>query len=61
MYHYRLQALLEQRRHGFSLPRDFYIDEDVFLLDRDAVFAADWLFHTTYARYQKLKIALSFK
>lgn len=44
MHHDRLQALLAERRHGFSLPRDFYIDEDVFLLERDAVFAADWLF-----------------
>jgi len=40
----RLRALLEQRRQGFSLPQAFYVDEEIFKADLEAVFATDWLF-----------------
>ena len=40
----RVQALLHQRRQGFSLPQAFYVDEEMFQADLQAVFAADWLF-----------------
>ena len=40
----RVQALLHQRRQGYSLPQAFYVDEEMFQADLQAVFAADWLF-----------------
>ena len=40
----RVQALLDQRRQGCSLPQAFYVDEEMFQADLQAVFAADWLF-----------------
>jgi glycine betaine catabolism A len=40
----RVQALLHQRRQGCSLPQAFYVDEEMFQADLQAVFAADWLF-----------------
>jgi Rieske 2Fe-2S family protein len=40
----RLQSLLDQRRPGFSLPQAFYVDDEIFHADLDAVFATDWLF-----------------
>jgi glycine betaine catabolism A len=40
----RLQALLDERRTGFSLPQAFYVDPDLFAADLEAVFEADWLF-----------------
>jgi Rieske 2Fe-2S family protein len=40
----RLQALLDGRRTGFSLPQAFYVDPDLFAADLEAVFEADWLF-----------------
>ena len=40
----RLRSLLAERRPSFSLPRDFYVDEAMFRVDQDAVFATEWLF-----------------
>lgn len=40
----RVRALVAERRPGFSLPRDFYVDEALFRVDQEAVFAAEWLF-----------------
>jgi glycine betaine catabolism A len=40
----RVQALLDRRRPGFSLPRAFYVDEEIFQADLQAVFASDWFF-----------------
>jgi len=40
----RLRTLLDQRRQGFSLPQAFYVDEEIFKADLEAVFATDWLF-----------------
>ncbi|MEP6695440.1 MAG: aromatic ring-hydroxylating dioxygenase subunit alpha [Pseudonocardiales bacterium] len=37
-------ALLGARRPGYSLPRDFYVADDVFALDLERVFRANWLF-----------------
>lgn len=39
-----VRTLLDQRRRGFSLPREFYVDDAIHDADLDAVFAADWLF-----------------
>jgi Rieske 2Fe-2S family protein len=44
MTHDRLQSLLDQRRSGFSLPQAFYVDDEVFRTDLQAVFGSDWLF-----------------
>ena len=40
----RVRNLLAERRNGFSLPRDFYVDEQIFKADLEAVFETDWLF-----------------
>jgi Rieske 2Fe-2S family protein len=40
----RVQTLLGQRRSGYSLPRDFYVDDDLYKADLEAVFLSDWLF-----------------
>ena len=40
----RLANLLAERRSGFSLPQPFYLAEDLYRADLDAVFATDWLF-----------------
>jgi Rieske 2Fe-2S family protein len=44
MSHHRLQSLLDVRRRGFSLPQAFYLDDDVFAADMEAVFGTEWLF-----------------
>lgn len=40
----RIVALLEERRAGYSLPQSFYMDEDLFEADLEAVFETEWLF-----------------
>lgn len=40
----RIAGLLDQRLSGHSLPRDFYVDEQIFQADIEAVFETDWLF-----------------
>jgi Rieske 2Fe-2S family protein len=42
--HARIDALLAQRRAGFSLPQALYVDAAAFDADLQAVFATDWLF-----------------
>lgn len=44
MLHNRIQALLDERRPGFSLPQAFYVDPVIFEADLEAVFAREWLF-----------------
>ncbi len=39
-----LEHLLKQRRPGFSLAQDFYVSEEIFRAEIDAVFATDWVF-----------------
>ena len=36
--------LLRSRRDGFSLPRPFYVDPDVFRIDMETIWRRDWLF-----------------
>lgn len=40
----RIPSLLAERRSGFSLPQDFYVDPDLFDADLAAVFETEWLF-----------------
>jgi Rieske 2Fe-2S family protein len=40
----QVRTLLDQRRQGFSLPQAFYVDEEIFKADFEAVFETDWLF-----------------
>lgn len=40
----RLRRLLDERKPGFSLPQDFYLSPDIFALEMEAIFAADWIF-----------------
>ena len=40
----RIAQLLQDRKPGHSLPRDFYVDEEIFRADMKAVFETDWLF-----------------
>lgn len=40
----RISALLDERRRGFSLPQAFYVDDEVFDADLQAVFGSDWFF-----------------
>ncbi|MEI4488515.1 aromatic ring-hydroxylating dioxygenase subunit alpha [Frigidibacter sp. MR17.14] len=40
----RVNQLLQERQRGFSLPGAFYVDDDMFEADLEAVFATDWLF-----------------
>ena len=40
----RIARLLQDRKPGHSLPRDFYVDEEIFQADMKAVFETDWLF-----------------
>lgn len=37
-------ALLNRRRHGYSLERPFYMDPDLFRVDLDLIWYRDWLF-----------------
>lgn len=45
----RIERLLSERRHGFSLPQAFYVDDEIFDADMQAVFATDWLFACSVA------------
>jgi Rieske 2Fe-2S family protein len=49
----RIRTLLSKRRQGFSLPRDFYVDEEIFAADMQAVFATDWLFACNVAEIKR--------
>src|SRR5689334_1162942 len=40
----RVTERLAERRPGFSLPQDFYVDPAFFEADLEAVFGTDWLF-----------------
>jgi Rieske 2Fe-2S family protein len=40
----RVQALLAERKQGFSLPQPFYVDEEFHEADIAAVFETDWIF-----------------
>ncbi|HEX7390841.1 MAG TPA: aromatic ring-hydroxylating dioxygenase subunit alpha [Acidiphilium sp.] len=40
----RIRALLGERQPGFSLPRAFYVDPELFEADIDAVFTNEWIF-----------------
>ena len=40
----RLAELLAERRHGFSLPREFYTDPAIHEADLQAIFYRRWLF-----------------
>ncbi len=37
-------ALLKSRRPGYTLPRPFYVDPELYQLDLDHIFYAQWLF-----------------
>ncbi|MES1935176.1 aromatic ring-hydroxylating oxygenase subunit alpha [Salinisphaera hydrothermalis] len=37
-------AMLQERRHNFSLPQPFYNDERLFALDMQTIFEKEWLF-----------------
>ena len=37
-------AALRGRRPGHTLPRDFYVEPEVFKLDLDSIFYREWLF-----------------
>lgn len=39
-----VRTLLDQHRPGFSLPRGFYLDDEIFKADLEAIFAEEWLF-----------------
>ena len=49
----RIRALLETYRPGYSLPRDFYVAEDVFAADMEVVFETDWLFACNAAEVKR--------
>ena len=40
----RVLSLLAERRRGFSLPQAFYVDDELFEADLEAVFGTDWIF-----------------
>ena len=40
----QVRTLLGERQKGFSLPQAFYVDEEIFKADIEAVFETDWLF-----------------
>ena len=37
-------AALKGRRPGYTLPRDFYVDPEIYQLDLQHIFYAQWLF-----------------
>lgn len=49
----RIRELLSERRKGYSLPRDFYIDDEIFQADMQGVFATDWLFACNVAEIKR--------
>ena len=40
----RVESLLTRCRPGWSLPREFYFDEEIYKLDVDAIWRRGWLF-----------------
>ncbi len=40
----RVASLVTQRRDGYSLERDFYVDEDVYRADVERIWRTSWLF-----------------
>src|SRR5690349_16783466 len=40
----RLEALFAKCRPGWTLPREFYFDEEVYRFDLDAIWRQGWLF-----------------
>jgi glycine betaine catabolism A len=51
---HRLEALLDQRRPGFSLPQAFYLDAEIFAAEMEAVFGAEWLFACNECEIKRL-------
>ncbi|MBB3770363.1 Rieske 2Fe-2S family protein [Angulomicrobium tetraedrale] len=49
----RIAGLLNERRSGFSMPQAFYVDEEIFQADLEAVFASDWLFACSVAEIKR--------
>ena len=49
----RIASLLNERRSGFSMPQAFYVDEEIFQADLEAVFASDWLFACSVAEIKR--------
>lgn len=39
----RIRALLDQRRPGHALPREFYTDPEIFAFDLDAIYNQSWI------------------
>ena len=39
-----ITTLLKQRKPGYSLPRDFYVDPEVYRIDLDLIYYKQWLF-----------------
>ncbi len=39
----RIRALLDQRRPGHALPREFYTDPDIFEFDIEAIYHRSWI------------------
>ncbi len=39
----RIRALLDQRRPGHALPREFYTDPDIFAFDLEAIYHRSWI------------------
>ena len=48
----QLTALVAERRPGWTLPRPFYVDKDIFRVDLERVWRRYWLFagHTSQIR-----------
>lgn len=53
MKNHRITELLHQRRKGYSLPQEFYIDDNIFQADMQGVFATDWLFACNVAEIKR--------
>jgi Rieske 2Fe-2S family protein len=49
----RIADLLKARKPGFSLPQEFYVDDEMFAADMQAVFATDWLFACNVAEIKR--------
>ncbi|RWR27299.1 aromatic ring-hydroxylating dioxygenase subunit alpha [Sinirhodobacter populi] len=53
MSNQRIAELLNERRPGYSLPRDFYVSDDIFEADMKAIFETEWLFACSVAEIPK--------
>lgn len=53
MLNARIARLLQDRKPGYSLPRDFYVDDAIFRADLAAVFETDWLFACSVAEIRR--------